>query len=99
MEIIFKLGTSADAGFYPSLQISSQVTFISIVFSCLHCCHTSLKRLFSLVPTELLMLIKEIYITPKKHGSHKLGRIVFSTKGNWLYLSSSWPCGVIFSIR
>ena len=58
MEVIFKLGTSADAEFYPSLQISSQVTFISIVFSCLHCCHTSLKRLFSLVPTELLMLIK-----------------------------------------
>ena len=44
-EGIFKLGSSADASEFCEW-------FISIVFSCLCCCHSSWKSLFSFVPTE-----------------------------------------------
>ena len=60
-EDIFKLGTSAAAskfcewvrvGVDPSWRVSCQVSFISVVFGCLCCCHYSWRSLFCLYQGE-----------------------------------------------
>ena len=60
-EDIFKLGASAVAsefcewvqvGIYPSKKISGKASLISMVFSCLCCCHSSYRSFFSFVPIE-----------------------------------------------